>query len=374
MPKLVQSVPVDGPGDRRVRVLFYDDGSIRFRVANAAPMRLSEAFLSGRDANVIVKLDPEIPWQVGAGPTTALDANEQRQEMVALLRDRDEIGVLHRTKQIAEQLRQETLAFAQARLEDSAFRPVQSGNRVESYAPIWKPTLEALGPRMRQYTAAVTTLIEYAPPRVADAVAPLARIFERSLPSGSRAATDLPRLVAALTGQTLLSYATALRNYAAFAAVARPRFNSYRGSRPWVLATEFHHVESLGNDASVVGAVLLEHIKSEDVGEMGITPEDLENAAIAANVLLGVLGCATEDAGRANYCWGVTYYADRIEPTIRELATDGSARTEIASIVGEDADTFAERFVERYVTQLKQASFGSNPLDDRVLRLFGTPT
>jgi hypothetical protein len=352
-------------------VLFYDDGSIRFRVANAAPMKLSEAFMSGRDANVIVKLDPEVPWQVTSTTESLLDPNGQRREMVELLRERDEIGALHRTKQIAEHLRHETLAFAQARVADPAFTPVQRQDKLEWYAPIWKPTLEALGPRIRQYTAAVSTLIEYAPERVTDAVTPLARIFERTLADGSRTASDLPRLVAALAGQTLLAYATALRNYAAFGAISRPRFNSYRGVRPWVLATEFHHVESLGNNASVAGKVLLEHLKSEDLDDLGMTPEDLENGAIAANVVLGVLGCATEPPGRANYCWGVTYYAHRIEPVIRELATDRAARTEVASIIGEDADIFATRFVERYVSQLRQGSFEAHALDERVLSLFG---
>lgn len=58
MASLLVSVPVSGPAGRRVRVLFYDDGSIRFRVPDAAPMKLSEAFLSGAKEPVIIKLDP----------------------------------------------------------------------------------------------------------------------------------------------------------------------------------------------------------------------------------------------------------------------------------------------------------------------------
>lgn len=61
MASLLTSVPVSGPAGRRVRVLFYDDGSIRFRVPDAAPMRISEAFLSGAREPVIIKLDPAEP-------------------------------------------------------------------------------------------------------------------------------------------------------------------------------------------------------------------------------------------------------------------------------------------------------------------------
>lgn len=54
MAKLIKSVEVDGP--TRVRVLHYDDGSVRFRVY-AAPLAITEAFLSGgRNDFAIIKL------------------------------------------------------------------------------------------------------------------------------------------------------------------------------------------------------------------------------------------------------------------------------------------------------------------------------
>lgn len=59
MAALLQSTPVEGPAGSIVRVLFYDDGSIRVRVHEAGPMVLSEAFLTGAGKNVIVKLDPK---------------------------------------------------------------------------------------------------------------------------------------------------------------------------------------------------------------------------------------------------------------------------------------------------------------------------
>jgi len=57
MAELVESIPVEHDGTR-VRVLFYEDGSIRFRIHEAGPMHISEAFLSGQDKHVIIKLVP----------------------------------------------------------------------------------------------------------------------------------------------------------------------------------------------------------------------------------------------------------------------------------------------------------------------------
>lgn len=57
-PQLVDSERVDGSDGTRVQVLFYDDGSLRFRVYKT-PMVIEEAFLTGnRDQNTIIKLAP----------------------------------------------------------------------------------------------------------------------------------------------------------------------------------------------------------------------------------------------------------------------------------------------------------------------------
>lgn len=58
MPALVHSVPVHSPDGRRVQVLFYDDGTYRFRV-HETPLYLSECYLQGgRNDHAILKLVP----------------------------------------------------------------------------------------------------------------------------------------------------------------------------------------------------------------------------------------------------------------------------------------------------------------------------
>ena len=68
--KLLSSHPVNGPEGVTVRILFYDDGSIRIRV-NRSNYAIEEAFLTGnRDQHAIVKLAPRRPLLSAEGIAT----------------------------------------------------------------------------------------------------------------------------------------------------------------------------------------------------------------------------------------------------------------------------------------------------------------
>lgn len=57
-PSRIDSQAVYSPDGQRVQVLFYDDGSIRFRIYGA-PWAIEEAFLTGSgDKNAIIKVVP----------------------------------------------------------------------------------------------------------------------------------------------------------------------------------------------------------------------------------------------------------------------------------------------------------------------------
>lgn len=58
MAVLVESVDVPFERGLKVRALRYADGSYRFRLHEAGPMTLSEAFMGGKDKHVILKLMP----------------------------------------------------------------------------------------------------------------------------------------------------------------------------------------------------------------------------------------------------------------------------------------------------------------------------
>lgn len=58
---LLDSIRVEGPAPDRtpVRILFYEDGSVRFRISTSKLFVLEEAFLgSRRGQHVILKLTP----------------------------------------------------------------------------------------------------------------------------------------------------------------------------------------------------------------------------------------------------------------------------------------------------------------------------
>lgn len=66
MPERIYSEGLVLPDGRKVRVLAYDNGSIRFRISDT-PYVLEEAFLSGGGQNhAIIKLAPRNPLTVPA--------------------------------------------------------------------------------------------------------------------------------------------------------------------------------------------------------------------------------------------------------------------------------------------------------------------
>jgi hypothetical protein len=54
-PQKLTSHRIDLPDGRNVRVLSYDDGSLRFRITGGGPYALTEAYLAASEP-VIVKL------------------------------------------------------------------------------------------------------------------------------------------------------------------------------------------------------------------------------------------------------------------------------------------------------------------------------
>ncbi len=49
---------VVGPSGTRVDILFYDDGGLKFRVRESGPMAVTQAWLTGRGQDVMVRLVP----------------------------------------------------------------------------------------------------------------------------------------------------------------------------------------------------------------------------------------------------------------------------------------------------------------------------
>ena len=52
---------VVGPNGEDVRVMFYDDGALRFRVVKGTPMQIIEAFLGGKKGQDVIVTLTRIP-------------------------------------------------------------------------------------------------------------------------------------------------------------------------------------------------------------------------------------------------------------------------------------------------------------------------
>jgi hypothetical protein len=61
MPERLQTTKVEGPNGEDIRVLFYDDGAVRFRVNGGEHWGITE-FFKGNGQHAIVQIRP-VPRQ-----------------------------------------------------------------------------------------------------------------------------------------------------------------------------------------------------------------------------------------------------------------------------------------------------------------------
>lgn len=58
MKNAIMSKQIEGPRNKIVRVSFYKDNSIRFRLVKSGPMSIVLAYLQGKGKSVTIKLKP----------------------------------------------------------------------------------------------------------------------------------------------------------------------------------------------------------------------------------------------------------------------------------------------------------------------------
>jgi hypothetical protein len=354
MPTLLQSVPVDGPHDRRARVLFYDDGSIRIRISNAAPMKLSEAFMSGKGDHVILKLDPAAPLQPRGTQAPPGSPSDERQDALTLLEGGESVALAHRVTGIGEQLRSRALAVRDAHVSDDAlFSRIPSGDAPASaYAPIYEQLLDEARPEVGAVVGIAAALIEAAPERLPKLARTLEQIFETPTPLNVRmydAGAAIPAFVAATTGSILLGIATAHRRFDAFAAIVKPRYR-YAGTYvSWALSNDFLHPTTLGRYAHASGAAVVHAARPDALGDLGLGERELREGLVGANLLLGV-ACAA-GANQSDFLpvsWAALHPPEELEQLLRDLATDEDLIAPLATMLGESVGEYRARFVGRY--------------------------
>ncbi len=351
-PTLLQSIPVDGPGDRHVRVLFYDDGSVRIRIANAAPMKISEAFLRGKGDHVIVKLDPEVALHSEGRSLLVREPEDERAETIEMLQAGDVIGIAERAKRIAERLGYETAKFRDANQQNGA----EWGIVVQTEPVADRVTgalFDAVGARMHELTALGAAVIQYRPESAGPIGHALFRVFQSEGANSPLTLQAIPRLVSAVSAQTLLGYAIALGQYQAFAEISKPRSASLDGGAPWTTTQDFHHLRTLGGDSLLSAKAALRFAEGEAHDAVGLSIVELKNGIIGAGLLAEICSLAHNSVEGAPFPWTFRYRLDGVEPMLSDIATNDASCAPIAAVAGESVAAFRAAFRGRHDAYLK---------------------
>lgn len=159
---------------------------------------------------------------------------------------------------------------------------------------------------------------------------------------------EAPRLITRLVADRLLVDAYCSEDWQRLLAVARHPFDSYIGRVPWVLAPEYRHPETLGQDARVAGELEIEEVTNhaKRLKDAGVSDSNLRGACGALNLAFAVCALARQEAsGDLNAQW--------VTPS-RELAAEVANWDEqvglieaMAALAGEELQVFSVKLPDR---------------------------
>ncbi len=134
--------------------------------------------------------------------------------------------------------------------------------------------------------------------------------------------------------------------------IGQPRFDSYIGRVPWVLAPEYRHPETLGRHADLATDLSLQEITQNSGGlhRLGVTDTKIASsfAAITVGLALGTIA-REESSSRAtrNASWAMLHGVwDEFETWEEEPELIKA----FASLAGESTDTFRRELPRRIGT------------------------
>lgn len=154
----------------------------------------------------------------------------------------------------------------------------------------------------------------------------------------------------------MLARCVALGRWEEFALVAGTRgHDPYERDRgPIVLQVRALHPPSVGEDARVALSLAADTVRRDPVNEeLGIEHEEAAAAALDANTLLGVIDLALRPGDGLRHAFTGFRRFDRAG-FLSRLAADPSALDPIATLAGEDSQTFRARFAERFAAELER--------------------
>lgn len=167
--------------------------------------------------------------------------------------------------------------------------------------------------------------------------------------NGTSWMTEAPRLVCRLIADQIMAEAYVTQRWARIEAVGGPLFDSHIGRVPWVVAPEYRHVESLGQNARIAEALsaaeTLKHL--EWFRGSGIDETNLRAALSALNLGLGLSFMAREERNGMNVDPAWVTPTDGLSAEIEAWEEEPGVVEAFALLGGEFPENFASQFPHR---------------------------
>ncbi|MCA1646148.1 MAG: hypothetical protein LC797_12040, partial [Chloroflexi bacterium] len=201
----------------------------------------------------------------------------------------EEVEVDRRRRFIVRQLLADVDVYVETHRQSTTIplQVTQSG-RPESWDPVVKPLLEATNASMGSFLEIAAAATEYASDQIVAVTADLIRLFERPAVDGNNWVVSAPRFLARLAGDSMATWAVALRRWKSFEFLCGQRLSNGRRRVPWVCHPLYVHPDMLGRNAIVAGSWSTSYtLQSQATAQLALSTDEVSVAAADANVLTG---------------------------------------------------------------------------------------
>lgn len=359
--------------DQGVRELLTSERA-RYGVywlVHSQPSPDQEDLLSCLDARRIVGdadafcLDLEARIQALATQPDGRTPRDQRNEVIRLIRAKDQVGIRVRAQDLSRRLVKDVFSFSE-KYSQKPWGPEPSGNLedIRVWEPFLLPVFQEIGPTMDAFCSAAIATGEVAIVTGESEIDPLGPflkdlqgLFRKDLPQSWQSyARFVPSFIAMLVGNTLLTGALMADAWKMFVQVALLR--DLNEGIPWTLTMEFHHSSMCGGYAGRTGRAIMHWLThSEALAEMKPFDSGPEPFAVMANILLSV---AYRDRIRGKsdrYWWGYGLNTSIVDPLVRRLAVDDQMAAQLALLVKGTPESLREELHNTYSVETGSGNY-----------------
>ncbi|MHB8927832.1 MAG: SIR2 family protein [Bacillota bacterium] len=310
-------------------------------------------------------LDLEARIQALATQPDGRTPRDQRNEVIRLLRAKDQVGIHVRAHDLSRRLVKDVLSFSEKYSHKPwAAEPTGDLDDTKAWEPFLLPVFQEIGPTVDAFcSAAIATgeaamvTGEFEPDLLGPFLKDLQGLFGKDLPqSWESHARIVPSFVAMLVGNTLLTGALIADAWKMFVQVALLR--DLKEGMPWTLTEQFHYSSMCGGYADRTGRAIMRWLThSEALTEIRPFDSGPEPFAIMANILLSVAYRTGFPDGSDRYWWGYGFSTSLVDPLVRQLAVDDQMTAQLAPLVKGTPESLREQFYNTYLSEVRRERY-----------------